>query len=55
MLKQLDPGHNVLTARLIGMRFDQIPKEIKAELPVKIFSNDYDVLKSWLKRRKGFW
>lgn len=43
-LKQIDPEYDILTAQPIEMRFNEMLEGTKAELSLKIFGNDYDVL-----------
>ncbi len=43
-LKKLNPDYNILFAQPIEMRFNELLEGTKAELAVKIFGNDYDVL-----------
>jgi heavy metal efflux system protein len=46
MLKKINPDYDILTAQPIEMRFNEMLEGTKAELSVKIFGNDYDVLES---------
>lgn len=43
-LKRLDPDYDILFAQPIEMRFNEMLEGTKAELSVKIFGDDYDVL-----------
>ncbi len=43
-LKKINPSYDVLSAQPIEMRFNEMLEGTKAELAVKIFGNDYDVL-----------
>jgi cobalt-zinc-cadmium resistance protein CzcA len=43
-LKKINPDYDILTAQPIEMRFNEMLEGTKAELSVKIFGNDYDVL-----------
>ena len=43
-LKKINPDYNILFAQPIEMRFNEMLEGTKAELSVKIFGNDYDVL-----------
>ena len=43
-LKQINTNYNILFAQPIEMRFNEMLEGTKAELAVKIFGNDYDVL-----------
>src|SRR5437773_10164347 len=53
MLKKMNPGYNVLSAQPIEMRFNEMLEGTKAELAVKIFGNDYDVLEKLAEEVKG--
>ncbi len=44
MLKKINPDYDILTAQPIEMRFNEMLEGTKAELSVKIFGNDYDLL-----------
>ena len=46
MLKKINPDYNILFAQPIEMRFNEMLEGTKAELSVKIFGNDYDVLEN---------
>jgi len=43
-LKKLNPNYDILSAQPIEMRFNELLEGTKAELALKIFGNDYDVL-----------
>lgn len=43
-LKRINPAYDLLFAQPIEMRFNEMLEGTKAELAVKIFGNDYDVL-----------
>jgi cobalt-zinc-cadmium resistance protein CzcA len=43
-LKKIDPDYDILFAQPIEMRFNEMLEGTKAELSVKIFGNDHDVL-----------
>ncbi|HEU0039326.1 MAG TPA: CusA/CzcA family heavy metal efflux RND transporter, partial [Verrucomicrobiae bacterium] len=53
MLKKMNPDYNVLSAQPIEMRFNEMLEGTKAELAVKIFGNDYDVLEKLAEQVKG--
>jgi heavy metal efflux system protein len=44
LLKEINPDYDILTAQPIEMRFNEMLEGTKAELSVKVFGNDYDVL-----------
>lgn len=46
MLQRINPDYDILTAQPIEMRFNEMLEGTKAELAVKIFGNDYDVLEA---------
>src|SRR5213595_2377670 len=52
-LKKLNPSYNILFAQPIEMRFNEMLEGTKAELAVKIFGNDYDVLEKLAEQVKG--
>src|SRR6058998_1739100 len=52
MLKKMNPDYNVLSAQPIEMRFNEMLEGTKAELAVKIFGNDYDVLEKLAEQIK---
>jgi cobalt-zinc-cadmium resistance protein CzcA len=45
-LKKINPDYNILFAQPIEMRFNEMLEGTKAELSVKIFGTDYDVLET---------
>jgi len=53
MLKNINPDYDILTAQPIEMRFNEMLEGTKAELSVKIFGNDYDVLDKLAEQIKG--
>ena len=53
MLKKINPDYNILFAQPIEMRFNEMLEGTKAELSVKIFGNDYDVLEKLAEQIKG--
>ena len=44
LLHQINPDYNLLFAQPIEMRFNEMLEGTKAQLAVKIFGNDYDIL-----------
>ncbi len=52
-LKRINPDYNLLFAQPIEMRFNEMLEGTKAQLAVKIFGNDYDVLERLAERVKG--
>src|SRR5947199_2052237 len=52
-LKKLNPSYNILFAQPIEMRFNEMLEGTKAELAVKIFGNDYDVLEKLAEQIKA--
>ena len=52
-LKQINPGYDMLFAQPIEMRFNEMLEGTKAELAVKIFGNDYDVLEKLAEQTKA--
>lgn len=52
-LEQVNPAYDLLTAQPIEMRFNEMLEGTKAELSVKIFGNDYEVLESLAGQVKG--
>ncbi|MHC1765644.1 MAG: efflux RND transporter permease subunit [Verrucomicrobiia bacterium] len=52
VLKQLNPEYNILSAQPIEMRFNEMLEGTKAELSVKIFGDDYDVLEELAEQVK---
>jgi cobalt-zinc-cadmium resistance protein CzcA len=53
MLKTINPDYSLLFAQPIEMRFNEMLEGTKAELSVKIFGNDYDVLENRAEQIKG--
>jgi len=53
MLKKMNPSYNILFAQPIEMRFNEMLEGTKAELSVKIFGTDYDVLEKLAEQIKG--
>jgi heavy metal efflux system protein len=53
MLKKMNPSYNILFAQPIEMRFNEMLEGTKAELSVKIFGTDYDVLEKLAGQIKG--
>ena len=53
MLKKINPDYNILFAQPIEMRFNEMLEGTKAELSVKIFGTDYDVLEKLAEQIKG--
>ncbi len=53
MLERINPEYDILTAQPIEMRFNEMLEGTKAELAVKIFGNDYDVLEKLAAEVKG--
>jgi cobalt-zinc-cadmium resistance protein CzcA len=52
-LHKINPDYNLLFAQPIEMRFNEMLEGTKAELSVKIFGNDYDVLENLAEQIKG--
>ena len=52
-LKKINPDYNILIAQPIEMRFNEMLEGTKAELSVKIFGTDYDVLEKLAQQIKG--
>jgi cobalt-zinc-cadmium resistance protein CzcA len=52
-LHKINPDYNLLFAQPIEMRFNEMLEGTKAELSVKIFGNDYDVLEKLAEQIKG--
>src|SRR3989454_9093569 len=52
-LKKLDPNYKILFAQPIEERFNEMLEGTKAELAVKIFGDDYDVLEKLAEQVKG--
>ncbi len=44
ILKKINPDYDILSGQPIEMRFNEMLEGTKAELSVKVFGNDYDVL-----------
>jgi cobalt-zinc-cadmium resistance protein CzcA len=53
MLKKMNPSYNILFAQPIEMRFNEMLEGTKAELSVKIFGTDYNVLEKLAEQIKG--
>lgn len=53
LLKKINPDYDILTAQPIEMRFNEMLEGTKAELAVKIFGNDYDVLEKLAEQIKS--
>jgi cobalt-zinc-cadmium resistance protein CzcA len=53
MLKKINPDYSILFAQPIEMRFNEMLEGTKAELSVKIFGNDYDVLEKHAEEIKS--
>jgi cobalt-zinc-cadmium resistance protein CzcA len=53
LLKKINPDYNILFAQPIEMRFNEMLEGTKAQLAVKIFGNDYDVLEKIAEQIKG--
>src|SRR5437763_16398662 len=51
-LKKINPDYSILFAQPIEMRFNEMLEGTKAELAVKIFGDDYDVLEKLATRIK---
>lgn len=52
VLKKINPDYNILFAQPIEMRFNEMLEGTRAELAVKIFGNDYDVLEQLAEQIK---
>ncbi len=52
-LKKINPAYDLLFAQPIEMRFNEMLEGTKAELAVKIFGNDYDLLEPLAEKIKG--
>jgi cobalt-zinc-cadmium resistance protein CzcA len=52
MLHKINPDYDILSAQPIEMRFNEMLEGTKAELAVKIFGNDYDVLEKLAEQIK---
>lgn len=53
VLKQINPDYNILFAQPIEMRFNEMLEGTKAQLAVKIFGTDYDILEKLAEQVKG--
>lgn len=53
MLKKMNPDYDILFAQPIEMRFNEMLEGTKAEIAVKIFGSDYDVLEKLAEQVKG--
>ena len=53
MLKKINADYDILSAQPIEMRFNEMLEGTKAELAVKIFGHDYDVLEKLAEQIKG--
>ena len=53
VLKTINPDYNILFAQPIEMRFNEMLEGTKAQLAVKLFGNDYDVLEKLAEQIKG--
>ncbi|MEO7298426.1 MAG: CusA/CzcA family heavy metal efflux RND transporter [Verrucomicrobiota bacterium] len=53
VLKKINPDYDILFAQPIEMRFNEMLEGTKAELAVKIFGNDYDILEKLAEQVKG--
>jgi cobalt-zinc-cadmium resistance protein CzcA len=53
VLKNINPDYNILFAQPIEMRFNEMLEGTKAQLAVKIFGTDYDVLEKLAGQVKG--
>jgi cobalt-zinc-cadmium resistance protein CzcA len=52
-IRKMNPDYGTLLAQPIEMRFNELLEGTKAELAVKIFGPDYDVLESLAEKIKG--
>ena len=52
VLKKINPDYDILFAQPIEMRFNEMLEGTKAELSVKIFGNDYDILEKLAEQIK---
>jgi len=52
-LKKINPDYSILFGQPIEMRFNEMLEGTRAELAVKIFGNDYDVLEKLAEQIKG--
>ena len=53
MLKKINPDYSILFGQPIEMRFNEMLEGTKAELSVKIFGSDYDVLENRAEQIKS--
>jgi heavy metal efflux system protein len=53
MLKTINPDYSILFAQPIEMRFNEMLEGTKAEVSVKIFGSDYDVLENRAEQIRG--
>jgi heavy metal efflux system protein len=53
VLKKINPDYDILFAQPIEMRFNEMLEGTKAQLAVKIFGNDYDILEKLAEQIKG--
>src|SRR5205823_7626949 len=53
VMKRLSPNSNIIFSQPIEERFDEMLEGTKAELSVKIFGDDYDVLDKLAEQIKG--
>src|SRR5262245_24342335 len=53
MLTRINPDYDILSAQPIEMRFNEMLEGTKAELAVKVFGNDYDILEKLAAEIKG--
>jgi cobalt-zinc-cadmium resistance protein CzcA len=53
MLKTINPDYSILFAQPIEMRFNEMLEGTKAEVSVKIFGDDYEVLENRAEQIKG--
>lgn len=53
MLQNINPDYSILFAQPIEMRFNEMLEGTKAEVSVKIFGDDYDVLENRAEQIKG--
>ena len=52
-LKKINPDYSILFGQPIEMRFNEMLEGTRAELAVKVFGNDYDVLDKLAEQIKG--
>src|SRR3990170_4979530 len=52
-LNKINPDYSILFGQPIEMRFNEMLEGTRAELAVKIFGNDYDVLEKLAEQIKG--